>query len=176
MEIIENPATFYKLLFNEELYTIKEPKKYPDTRPVPQNIVSETEDGYVSAGLNFEGPATHTLILLHYAATTDIPEAEKLFLDQVLRAAGMGFNAVSRLNTAGLDNSVGWETIAAQNTADYVISFGVPARLMPGGIEEGQIYNINGKRALCSGPLKDIAANNMRKKLLWQGMKEIYGI
>jgi hypothetical protein len=176
MKKSEEDATFYKLLFKDELYYIAEKKPYSAGISGPGNSVSEDVVTYHPSQSYFEGITSKTLIMFNYPDSSQMPAGDKVLLGQVLKAVGLSFDTVSRLNTINLPKNVSWEEIAEQSAADFVICFGVEKKYMPTNIGEGQIYNINGKRALCTTTLNELILNSSSKKLLWQGLKEIYGI
>jgi DNA polymerase III psi subunit len=176
MEKTEHSSAFFKSFFNEGIYKIPEKKKYGQNPSTQGNLVSEDKAEYNLSIDSFEGKTSNTLILFGYPAASGMPEKDKVFLNQVLGAVGLAFENVSRLNIENLAGGIQWADIAAGTAADFVIGFGVDPEYLPTGIQEGQIYNIDGKRVLCSASLPELISNNMRKKLLWQGLKEIYGI
>jgi hypothetical protein len=176
MEKTDTSASFFKLFYNEEIYKVAEEKNYRhDTSPI-ENLVSENEVRYNALIDSFEGETSRTLILFSYPEGNEFPGKDKIFLGQVLSAVGLSFNIVSRLNTLSLPSNIKWGDIAAKSNAEYVICFGIDEKYMPAGIQEGQIYNIDNKRVLCTASLAELTSNNLRKKLLWQGLKEIYGL
>ena len=175
-EKINNPAAFFNLLFGDELYRIGSKKTYGNTEKASIDSVSEPKPNYSSLAELFEGGAAQTLLLFNYPSSDAIPPEDQSFLNQVLQAIGLSFDKVSSLNTAKLPDDINWEAIAAQSGSDFVISFGAGKQFLPSGIEEGQIYNINNKRVLCSTALGELTANINRKKILWQCLKEIYRI
>jgi len=176
MEESENNVVFYKLLFGDELYHIDENKTYSDIDMLQNHNVSESEAAYHNDQSHFEGITSKTLIMFNYPESSDMPPGDKVLLGQVLKAVGLSFETVSRLNVVRLPQNTSWDNIAAQSGADYVIAFGVSKKYMPIGIDEGQIYNIDHKRVLYAATLTELIENNLRKKMLWQGLKEIYGI
>jgi DNA polymerase III psi subunit len=176
MEQKESSPAFFRLFFNEGIYRVPETKKYDPAINSNPEILSEKGSDYGTFIHFFEGKTAKTLLLFNYEGSEGIPAQDKIFLEQILRAAGLDFDSVSRLNTAALKGKFSWEDIALNSAADFIIAFGVAAQYMPSGIGEGQIYNIDDKRILYAAALNDLSANNLRKKLLWQGMKEIYGL
>ena len=172
----EDSLSFYKLFFNEELYNLNEKKPYALTENKNQNILSESKSSYNAIQEFFEGITAQTLIMFNYPSGAQMPAGDKVLLGQVLKAVGLDFESVSRLNTSKLPQNIKWEDIAENSQSDFVICLGVDKKYMPDHIGEGQIYNINGKRALCAASLSELILNNSKKKLLWQGLKEIYGI
>jgi len=177
MEKTEPSFGFYERFFNEGLYLIKGKGKPYVSAPNAGHAVSETFVPYPDENnSHFEEITSGTLLMFRYPGTDEMPAGDKAFLVQILKAVGLGFQAVSRINTPGLGSGTDWEAIAARSSSDFVIAFGVDKAFLPHGIEEGQIYNINGKRVLAAASLPELIANSLRKKLLWQGLKEIYGI
>jgi DNA polymerase III psi subunit len=176
MEKTGYSSAFFKSFFNEGIYKLPEKKNYGQIPSAQDNLVSENKAGYNLSIDSFEGKTSNTLILFGYPASSGMPEKDKVFLNQVLGAVGLSFENVTRLNIETLSGGVQWADIAAGTAADFVIGFGVDSEYLPSGIQEGQIYNIDGKRVLSSASLPELISNNMRKKLLWQGLKEIYGL
>jgi hypothetical protein len=115
MEKTQNTVSFYKLFFNEELYHIGEKKSYASAEVMPKHEVSEEGSHYVSGSIT-----SKTLIMF----SGDIPGPDKIFLDQILKAVGLGYDKVSRLNTNQLEENMTWEKIAASSTCEYIIAFG----------------------------------------------------
>ncbi len=171
----EPDISFLNALFTDEVYRIRQ-KKYGLKSSDDANRISEEAIAYQkNADLVFSGIQSSTLLVFNYIGDDAIPEADKVFLDQVLKAAGLSFDNLSRLHLGGQQN-VNWADIAAQSASDFVIAFGVDRNYLPHGISEGEIYNINSKRVLCNTSLTKISADSAKKKLLWQGLKEIYGL
>jgi len=168
--------TFLNALFTDEVYRIGG-KKYTQKLTSKQiNGVSEESVAYQkNVDLVFSGIQSATLLVFSYIGDDAIPVADKTLLDQVLKAAGLSFENLSRLYLGGQQN-VSWTDIAAQSAADFVIAFGIDQNYLPDGIAEGEIYNINNKRVLCNASLAELSTNSAKKKMLWQGLKEIYGL
>jgi hypothetical protein len=165
----EDPR-FYAVFYNEELYDLPEPSASAD---VPGNSIPGDSAGFFP----FSGDVNaKTLVMFSYPETGDITPADKQFLSQVLMAVQLGFEKVCRLNTAELNPDIRWEDIASATGADMMIAFGVGEQLLPEGIKEGEIYTVRNKRVLCASGLPELSANNNRKKMLWNGLKELYGL
>ena len=139
-------------------------------------MVKEQEAEYITSTIDFQGIASATLILMHYPGQNEIPEADKVFLDQVLKAAGQNFDNLAWLNTAGLTKEINWTAIAKQSPSENVIAFGVDTRYLPDRIADGWVNHANGKKVICASSLAEISNDPAKKKLLWQGLKEIYGL
>ena len=172
----EPDITFLNALFADEVYSIGQKKYALKTTQGATNQVKEEIVPYQkTVDLVFSGMQSSTLLVFNYIGDDAIPEADKVFLDQVLKAAGLSFDNLSRLYLGG-QQTVRWSDIAAQSASDFVIAFGVHQNHLPDGIAEGEIYNINNKRVLCNPSLAEISTDSNKKKLLWQGLKEIYGL
>ena len=176
-ENFDRDISFFDSLFTDQVYRIR-PKKYDPkvSSNISGGVKEETVEYNYTPDLQFSGITSPTLLLFNYPNEDTIPLEDKLFLDQVLKAAGLAFENLSCLYLGGRARDISWKEIAAQSASDFVIAFGVDKACLPDGIGEGQIYNINNKRVLCSLSLSELSTNSSKKKLLWQGLKEIYGL
>jgi hypothetical protein len=172
----EADISFLNALFTDEVYMIGQKKYASKASTNPVNRVSEEAIPYQkNIDLVFSGTQSQTLLAFNFIGDDAIPDADKLFLDQVLKAAGLSFDNLSRLYLGSHQNG-NWTDIAAQSASDFVIAFGIPQNYLPEAISEGEIYNINNKRVLCNASLAELSTNGNKKKMLWQGLKEIYGL
>ena len=172
----EPDITFLNALFTDEVYRIGQKKYASKTAQQATNQVNEEVVAYQrNIDLVFSGMQSATLLVFNYIGDDAIPETDKTFLDQVLKAAGLSFDNLSRLYLGDKQN-ISWTDIAAQSASDFVIAFGIHQNHLPDGIAEGEIYNINNKRVLCNASLAELSTNSAKKKMLWQGLKEIYGL
>jgi hypothetical protein len=177
MTKISNPdILFFNELFNDQVYRIREKKYAPERQAKAVNMVKEETADYLSLPIDFKGITSDTLILFNYPGAEAIPAGDKSFLDQVLKAAGRQFENLSWLNTASLDERTRWVDIAKQSPSECVIAFGVDTRYLPDRIADGWVNKISGKKAICASALAEISNDSGKKKLLWQGLKEIYGL
>jgi len=177
MTKISNPdVLFLNELFSDQVYSIREKKYAPEKQAKTLNVVQEETAGYQSLPIEFKGITSDSLILFNYQGSEAIPAGDKAFLDQVLKAAGRQFENLAWLNTAGLDEHSRWADIAKQSPCECVIAFGVDTRYLPDQIADGWVNKVNGKKVICASALADISNDPGKKKLLWQGLKEIYGL
>ncbi len=175
-KISNHDILFFKELFSDQVYRIGE-KKYPSNHDSKQgNVVHEETADYQSLPIKFNGITSSTLILFNYPGEDSLSSTDKVFLDQVLKAAGQNFENLSWLNTSSLPRETNWTAIAKQSPSENVIAFGVDTRYLPDKIADGWINHSNGKKVICASSLTEISNDPGKKKLLWQGLKEIYGL
>ena len=176
-ENFDRDISFFDSSFTDQVYRIR-PNKYNSkvSSNTSGGVREETLEYNYTQNLQFSGITSPTLLLFNYPNEDAIPLEDKAFLDQVLKAAGLAFENLSRLYLGHPPLNISWKEIAAQSASDFVIAFGVDQAYLPDGIGEGRIYNINNKRVLCSSSLSELSTNSSKKKLLWQGLKEIYGL
>ena len=185
-----NPYGLYKLLFEEEIYIVKEKegqyvapvseqvavkapiaeeseiKEKPVQEPEPANNV---EEPLWSAEGN---PEADVLVLFHYSGGS-IPDEEKELLSKILIAARLDYEKIARSNIAEYPN-LGWADIAHLTPASVIFTFGVPHAFLPEELEEGKMFTNSNKTIVRNASLAAMATDNNLKKALWQLLKEIY--
>jgi hypothetical protein len=169
--------SFYPEFFNEGLYLVRERVKAPQSAEVDsvrQNLSGAIEkESSVSPFNGLKRP--ETLLLFNYQEGQDIPEADRQFVTKVLEAANQQFAEAEKLNinAAGI---AAWEDIVKHSDAACILAFGIPAQLLPEGLERGKLLMSEDRKILSMESLGIVAANISLKKLLWEGLKQMYQV
>ena len=164
-------TSFYKAFFTEDIY-----------------VLAEEELSYFAAasgGVNSNIPApkklllsgskmAKSLLLFNYPQPA-IPEADKNFLNQVLKAVNLSLETVCWLN-AGTEKDFNWDFLQDEPQVENIITFGFEDEMLPEKLEEGKIHIYHAKKMLRAGKLADIALNKNQKKLLWDGLKNMFNL
>ncbi|MGZ5243282.1 MAG: hypothetical protein ACXWDO_04410 [Bacteroidia bacterium] len=170
----EDKSSFYKGFFNEGLYVVNEPDLpiHKKAEKSGEEEIAVPEHAFLSVNGN---KMAKTLLLFNYANTERIPESDKIFINQVLNAVKLSLENVAWLNIAKQIN-FSWEALNAQPQIEKIIAFGIDETLYPELITEGQIHIYNNQKILRAGKLADISMNKSQKILLWDGLKQLYGL
>ncbi len=169
----EDKWLFYKAFINEHLYLVNEPEGSP-AYPAAKN--EEITEEPIHELLSLTGnKRAETLLLFNYGKAATIPENDKIFVNQVLKAVNLNFDEVAWLNVAH-DPGFSWEALLEVCRAKNIIAFGLEEFMLPAKIAEGEIHIYNSRKILCAGQLSEISMNKSQKKLLWDGLKQLYGI
>jgi hypothetical protein len=169
--------SFYPEFFNEGLYLVKERIKMPQSAgddSVRQNLSGGIEKESSVSPFN-DLKRLRTLLLFNYQDGKDIPEADRQFVTKVLEAANQQFADAEKLNinVAGIAT---WEDVVKHSDAACILAFGIPAQMLPEGLERGKLLMSENRKILSMESLVIIAANISLKKLLWEGLKQMYQV
>src|SRR6185437_2078270 len=131
MTVSSDNIPFFKLLFEEGVYRARKNKYTTGDAIVPVKSVHEESVSYTPKAIRFSGITSKTLLLFNYPDESSIPLEDNLFLSQVLKAAGLSFENVSRLYLGSPRQNISWTDIAAQSGSDFVIAFGIDQACLP---------------------------------------------
>lgn len=169
----EEKSSFYKGFYNEGLYVVNEPDmpigKLADK---PAAEMAGPEHKLLSLSGN---KMANTLLLFNYPQTSGVPDSDKVFVSQVLSAINLNFENIAWLNIAQVKD-FNLELLKNHATIQQVVAFGIDESLYPEKTEEGQIHITNHQKILKAGKLADISMNKSQKKLLWDGLKQLFGL
>jgi hypothetical protein len=121
-----NSEIFKALFANEVLYKIDEKMEH-SVEPITNiQIVSEPKSVIKEAVITIEEPPKVDIINIPLLLIVDtISEAEKVFLEKVLKAVNLDLNSVEVI-TLGMLNETGFISLSTNKSYKKIISFGVP--------------------------------------------------
>jgi len=175
-----------KYLINEEIYVIDEPEleqtvtkseykeNTEDTAVVAEPIPETTEEAKpAESKVNIQGNASaNVLILFNNTEATEIPEKEKTFLTNILKAVKLTTSDIGLINTT--DSTVTLERIQGTSKANIILAFETPDNVGLAEIQNYAISEASSCKILMADSLSEIEKDTEKKKALWTNLQQLF--
>lgn len=149
------------------------PAIYQPSETASEHRSSETQKADIPVYGDFK---QGILVLVDYPTPTPLVPKDRLILQNILKALGLGFSDVAVVNIRNPPNLT-YQQITSKYPPASLIGFGLPKDLLPTNPNHYQPDTLsNGEGILLADPLADIAVEKQLKKQLWHGLQKLFNL